>query len=371
MIKQIFSLIALFLISVSVLPAISQPVIAAGTGGFSFISPTPNLVKTSATQFVDIDIYLTPTGTLVPFWAITAKLNFTETPNAVTLDGFTKNPSISGDIILGSMAGNSPANTNGGYLVFYLTSPVSIYNGQIKIGTLRFKVENIGTYELKLDTDKNNTFVLDANNVKFDPLDVTVAGTYTITAPTQAPSNITVTGLPTCISAALTATQKGTATVGWTSTSTGTFWVDISPNSSFSTFYHREVTTKSTDMTGLNLSDVYPVQQIEILSATPYYLRVTDQANSLTSAVTQIYIPACALPSPTPTPSPSPSPSPSPVPSFCVATTDYTTFYARWYDAYIQHAIVSGDSGPDCYAGDSASGTINILDLNKWRTIHP
>lgn len=305
--KKLFKIIIL-LLTLAVIPVISKPAFAAGTGRFTFFNTTPSIVKTGATQFMDVDVYFTPTSN-TPVFAIIAKLDFTEdSGNPVSYVSFTKDSDVTRSDISVIESGNGKVDSDSGGSIFLQIASSNQINGsvgaQVKLGKLRFRVVNTGSFTLGIDSDANNTYVLDANNIKYSPLDTTATGTYTITAPTQAPGDITVTGLPgpgavspapTCISTSLSAIQKAAAVVSWSSTSNGPFWVDISPSNSFTPFYHKSVTTKSTDLTGLNSSTAFPVQEVEIQPATTYYLRITDQSINQTSAAIQINIPACAV----------------------------------------------------------------------------
>lgn len=126
-----------------------------------------------------------------------------------------------------------------------------------------------------------------------DPTAGNNSNTVTRTAPVCVAPTVTP---HACISSPIGAGDNS-ITIGWNTTDNpGVNWVDISPNSSFSTYYHKLVSGTSTTGPG-GFNNASDGTALTMSSGTPYFIRTYNSTSLQHSPAYDNYtIPACAPP---------------------------------------------------------------------------
>lgn len=190
-----------------------------------------------------------------------------------------------------------PDNTAGSFRYIAANTSAAAITGNIQLGTIHFKGKALGTSQVTLFANQI-TAAGQTNNIGTAG---NINGSYTIGTgsppPAGAPSDVTISSLPSCLDAgsSMSTAQKQAARISWNSTASS-FWVDMSPSSSFSPLYHKRVSGLTTDLTGFNKDNVFPETEIVISPNTNYFVRVFDEVNNLHSAtIPVINIPQCSV----------------------------------------------------------------------------
>ncbi len=264
-----------------------------------------HLTPQTSTQPVgqNLDVQVSLNGGSYNIGAVDFGLDFNNYRNTIQLDSanpFTPSNNFN------QVIQNSYNNSNGTFRFAAGNNTATVLTGNIIVGTLHFKGLTAGTAQVFLTSN-------DVGAKTDPPTDIPgvgTSGTYNFTfvsaspslIPGGGPQGLTVSGLPSCISGSLSPSQKQAANLTWTPMGSGsTFWVDISTSNGFNSYYHKFVSGFQTNLTGLNLINVNPAQEVNIVPSTTYYVRVTDATNNLSGNSIQLFFNSCTvLPSPTP-----------------------------------------------------------------------